>query len=426
MALPPADPRRPLDGLTRRTLLRASCGLASVGILAGAAQVGWREVFGRAQANPLGTGTPILVLVTMYGGNDGLSTVVPYAEAAYHDARPDLAFGADEVITLDETHGLNPGLSGLGDLWGRGKLAVVRGVGHPALERSHFRAIDVWQTASPQAPVPTGWVGRWLDARAGQAADDPLLALHLGAVLPPLGVGATRTAAALTTEPGRPASPSGTSGVLAHFAAADRADSPAMAEVVASYAAAGSVRTALTPVEGGRMAPSGLADADSGLAGATFSEQLDVVARCIRLGVPTRVYSVSLSGFDTHADAKASQTTQLTRLDRGLTALRDALDGHPREADVVVMAYSEFGRRVRANTSHGTDHGTSGPVLLAGERVVGGFHGDAPSLTDLVDGDLRTTTDFRRVYGDVLRQVLHADPEQVLDSDPAPLGLFQT
>ncbi|MEO3938665.1 DUF1501 domain-containing protein [Dermatophilaceae bacterium Soc4.6] len=411
--LPPADPRLPLDGLTRRMLLQASCGLASAGIIAGAAQVGWEQVLGQAESRPLDVGTPILVLVTLYGGNDGLSTVVPYADAAYHDARPGLAFGAAEVIALDESHGLNPGLSGLAGQWSTGRLAVVRGVGHPQLERSHFRAIDVWQTASPQTPVPTGWVGRWLDTRRA-GPDDPLLALHVGAVLPPLAVGATHTAAALAGAPMTLPDGTSASAVLAHFAAPDRSDSPALADVVASYAAAGSVRATLRPLHGELTA------------GPTFAEQLDVVARCIRLGVPTRVYSVSLSGFDTHADAKDSQTTQLTRLDQGLSALRDALADHPRAADVVVMAYSEFGRRVRANTSHGTDHGTSGPVLITGDRVVGGFHGDAPSLTDLVDGDLRTTTDFRRVYGDVLRQVLRTDPEAVLGSDPEPLGLFRT
>ncbi|GAA1905661.1 DUF1501 domain-containing protein [Lapillicoccus jejuensis] len=422
--LPPLDPRRPLDGLTRRTLLRASCGVAAVGALAGAASVGWEQVAGRARRDPLPAGTPILVLVTMYGGNDGLGTVVPVGDPAYRDARPGLAWGADEVLPLDgplagpatgrDAVGLNPSLTGLADQWRAGRLAVVRGVGHPTLDRSHFRSIDVWQTASPDEPVGTGWVGRWLDT----TGDDPLRALHLGSVLPPLAVGRRVLAAAL---PLGTAPSGGDRTVLDHFAAPDPGDSPVLAQVAASYGDAVRVGAALEPV-GDRA--TGLLDADQSAA-TSFAAQVALTARCIRMGVPSRVYSLSLSGFDTHADERDGHAAQLARLDRGLTALRDALDGDPRAGDVVVMAYSEFGRRVRANASQGTDHGTSGPVLLLGDRVRGGLHGEQPSLTDLVDGDLRTTTDFRRVYGDVLRSVLHADPAQVLGQDPEPLGLLR-
>lgn len=421
--LPPLDPRRPLDGLTRRTLLRASCGVAAAGALAGAASVGWEHVVARARRDPLPAGTPILVLVTMYGGNDGLGTVVPVGDPAYRAARPGLAWGADEVLSLDgppagaatgrDAVGLNPALTGLAERWRAGRLAVVRGVGHPSLDRSHFRSIDVWQTASPQEPVGTGWVGRWLDT----TGDDPLRALHLGSVLPPLAVGRRLLAAALPL--GSPPD-DGDPAVLQHFAVADPGDSPVLARVAASYAEAGRVAAALAPV-GDRA--TGLLDADPSAA-TSFATQVDLTARCITMGVPTQVYSLSLTGFDTHADERDAHATQLGRLDRGLTALRDALEGDPRAGDVVVMAYSEFGRRVRANASQGTDHGTSGPVLLLGDRVRGGLHGEQPSLTDLVDGDLRTTTDFRRVYGDVLRSVLRTDPAEVLGLDPEPLGLL--
>jgi len=194
--LPRLDPRKPLDGLTRRTLLRASCGLAATGALAGAAKVTWDEVVHRAAAHPLASGSPVLVLVTMYGGNDGLNTVIPYADPAYHDSRPDLAYGADEVIHLDDALGLNPGLTGLGALWKDKQLAVVRGVGYPKPDHSHFRSMDIWQTASPDTPSSTGWVGRWLDT----AGDDPLLALNIGDVLPPLAIGTNATAAALSVD----------------------------------------------------------------------------------------------------------------------------------------------------------------------------------------------------------------------------------
>ena len=171
------------------------------------------------------------MLVTLYGGNDGLNTVVPYADPAYHDARPELAYSAEEVLHLDGQLGLNPAMTGLAALWKEKKLAIVRGVGYPKPDRSHFRSMDIWQTASPATPVTSGWVGRWLDA----AGDDPLLAVNIGEVLPPLAVGARATAAALSV--GKSTSSAMTAAVLKGFASADAADGPAARLVVASYAA---------------------------------------------------------------------------------------------------------------------------------------------------------------------------------------------
>ena len=122
----------------------------------------------------------------MYGGNDGINTVIPYADNAYHDARPELAYAPGDVLHLDDQLGLNPALKGLAQQWNRRKLAIVRGVGYPQPDHSHFRSMDVWQTASPSEPVSTGWIGRWLDA----TGNDPLRAVNIGAVLPPLAIGA--------------------------------------------------------------------------------------------------------------------------------------------------------------------------------------------------------------------------------------------
>ncbi|MEO9152983.1 MAG: DUF1501 domain-containing protein, partial [Lapillicoccus sp.] len=204
------------------------------------------------------------------------------------------------------------------------------------------------------------------------------------------------------------------------LAATDPHDTVAAAQVAASYAAVQKVQTTFAsaiaaPATDGTPAP----EAKGGL-----TEQLALVARCIKAGAPTRVYSVSLGGFDTHAEEKGTQTNQLMQLDLALTAFRAALRGHPREHDVTTMAYSEFGRRVRANASQGTDHGTAGAVFVMGGGVKGGYVGDQPSLTDLDNGDLKSTTDFRAVYGDVLRSVLGTDPARVLDKTFAPLGLF--
>ncbi len=415
MRLPPLRPELPMDGLTRRTLLQASGVVGATALLAGAARVGWDQVMGRAATSPLAASTPILVLVTMYGGNDGLNTVVPYADPAYHDARPELAYSHDEVLPLDDQLGLNPGLKGLSGLWQEQKLAIVRGVGYPQPDHSHFRSMDIWQTASPQSPVSSGWIGRWLDV----AGDDPLLALNIGDVLPPLAVGTRATAAALSLEPA-PKGGRQRDALIGQLAAADPTDTAAAAQVAASYAAVQRVQTTFAPVQ----AAGGTPGAAGGGRGESLSEQLAVVARCITASVPTRVYAVSANGFDTHADEKLAQTAQLTGVDRALTEFRTALSGHPRASDVVVMAYSEFGRRVRANASQGTDHGTAGPVFVIGDRVRAGFYGDQPSLTDLDNGDLKTTTDFRSVYGELLAGVLQTDPARVLDRTFAPQGFL--
>lgn len=397
-----------MDGLTRRTFLTASGVVGAAALLAGAAKVTTDQLAARAAETPLPNGTPILVLLTMYGGNDWLNTVVPYADAAYQAARPELAYGAADVIRLDDAWGLNPGLTGLADRWRDGRLAVVRGVGYPHPDRSHFRSMDIWQTASPQTPIHTGWVGRWLDSAGG----DPMLALSMGPVLPPLAVGERTTAGALVATAKVPGAP------LRGLATADPSDGPAAALVTASYAAAGRISATLAPPATATKSPGTRGGGDS------LAEQLALVASCIDSGAPTRAYAVSTGGFDTHANERDTQQALLTRVDKAITDFRQALAGHPRASDVVVVAYSEFGRRVRANASQGTDHGTAGDVLVLGDRVRGGFIGEAPSLTDLVDGDLRVTTDFRGVYAALLRDVLGTDPDRVLAGSFDPVALF--
>jgi uncharacterized protein (DUF1501 family) len=406
-----------MDGLTRRSFLRASGVVGATALLAGAAGITLEQVLARGRSTPAPEGQPVLVLLSMYGGNDGLNTVVPYTDPAYHDARPELAYKGEDVHQLDGEFGLNPGLAGLAGSWRQGKLAIVRGVGYPRPDRSHFRSMDIWQTASPDRPAPSGWIGRWLDS----AGDDPLLALSIGEVLPPLAVGTRATAAALS--PGRDGE-AAMAATVAPFAEADPDDGPAARLVVDSYAALRRCEQVLRPLSADTDAdpPEGDAAGNGNRAG--LGAQLALVSRCIRADVPTRVYAVSASGFDTHANEKDAQTALLTGVDQALTTFRTSLASSPRAADVVVLAYSEFGRRVRANASQGTDHGTAGPVFVLGDRVRAGYYGDQPSLTDLADEDLKTTTDFRAVYGEILDKVLGADPGQVLDEVPQALGLL--
>ncbi len=400
-----ASPRR----LTRRSLLAGSGVVGAAALLAGVGRVDMDTLLRRASTDPLPTGSPILVVVTLYGGNDWLNTVVPYADSAYQSARPGLRLSGTDVLDLGDGMGLNPGLRGLADEWAAGRLAILRGVGLPRPDRSHFRAMDIWQTGSPDTPADTGWLGRWLDSTGA----DPLQALNIGATLPPMFAGRHCAAATLVTGAGTNTAAGSAAGVagMTAMAARDPDDGPAAAMVTASYAAYAAVaRLPATP-------PSRSAD---------LSVSMQLVADLIRSGAPPRVYGVSLDGFDTHADELDRQRALLTELDAGLTTLRRGLAGHARAADIVTLVYSEFGRRVAANGSDGTDHGSAGNVLLLGDRVAGGWFGEQPSLTSLVDGDLRVTTDFRDVYAAVLTGALGSDPDQILGSGRRPVpGLWR-
>ena len=316
-----------MDTLTRRRFLVASGMTGAVALAAGAGTVGWRELAARAGTDPLPTDSSVLVLVTLYGGNDGLGTVVPYADPAYHDARSELAYDEGEVLKLDDRLGLNPAMKGFKALWDAGRLAIVRGVGYPKPDHSHFRSMDIWQTGSPDRPVSTGWVGRWLDA----TGPDPLRAVSVGATLPPLAVGEKAAGVALPLT-GFTA-PSGDLGAgVAALARPDPADPPTQALAA---------RSSATLLEATRALGPGLAAADEdgeddgeaqrqgGSAGGQgqLGRQLAVVSRCIRAGVPTRVYAVSLGGFDTHANEKGTQSRLLGELDAAVSGFLSGLDG---------------------------------------------------------------------------------------------------
>lgn len=405
-----------MDTLTRRRFLVASGVTGATALAAGAGTIGWRELASRAATDPLPSDASVLVLVTLYGGNDGLGTLVPYADPAYRAARPDLAYEEGEVLKLDDQLGLNPAMKGFKGLWDAGRLAVVRGVGYPKPDRSHFRSMDIWQTGSPERPVSTGWVGRWLDA----TGPDPLRVVSVGATLPPLAVGDKAAGVALPLT-GFTA-PSGALGEgVAALARPDAADPPTQVMAARSTATLLQATSAFGPplaaADDGAEEDDGEAQQQGASAGGQsgLGRQLDAVARCVRAGVPTRVYTVSLGGFDTHADEKGTQSRLLGELDGAVAGFLSALEGDPRGRKVVVAVYSEFGRRVAANASDGTDHGSAGTVLVAGPAVRGGFHGDQPSLTALDDGDLRVTTDFRSVYGTLLERVLDTEAGRVLD-----------
>ncbi|MFI7576265.1 DUF1501 domain-containing protein [Micromonospora sp. NPDC049497] len=363
-----------------------------------------------------------MVIVTLYGGNDGLNTVIPYADPAYHAARPELAYEPDRVLRLDGALGLNPVMKGLSRLWSEQRLAIILGAGYPRPDRSHFRSMDIWQTASPDGPTNSGWVGRWLDGV--KAA--PEAAVSFEPMLPPLLVGETRTGACVSI--GGLKLPAGvTTEMIGVLGRREPNESELQARAADAYANLIRIDQLIRDAEAVGSPPDTTAEPDiaaTGTGGASvLSDQLSRVAQCVEAGVPTRVYSASLGGFDTHAAERPGHELLLRQLDQALASFAGRLARTEAGRRVTVVVYSEFGRRVRANASDGTDHGTAGPVFVLGPQVTGGLYGEQPSLTDLDDGDLKATTDFRDVFGTLLASVLDADPARCLGGGYEPTML---
>jgi uncharacterized protein (DUF1501 family) len=399
-----------MDPITRRRFLIASGVAGGAALAAGATAYTLPDIL--ATAGDRASDARTLVLVTLYGGNDGLNTVIPYADPAYHDARPDLAYKAEEVLHLDKALGLNPGMKGFKRLFDAGRLAIVRGIGYPKPDHSHFRSMDIWQTGQPDRPGNTGWLGRWLDATGG----DPRHAVSFEPVLPPVLAGAASAGAAVTLRQGQlPAT-----ATLAALGKPAPGEPPLQARAARAYAdlvevdaMVGKLSAAPSPSPG--AAPDDNQPKATGTGGRTaLAAQLDLVARCVEAKVATQVFSVSLGGFDLHADEKLAQQRQLTELDTAVTAFTDRMARSDAGRKVVVAIYSEFGRRVHANASDGTDHGTASDFFVLGSPVRGGLYGHQPSLTDLDSGDLKFNTDFRDVYATLLDGVLRTDPGKVL------------
>ena len=359
------------------------------------------DVAQAASVTPLPVGTPILVIVTLYGGNDGLNTVVPYLDPAYRSNRPDISLDASQVLPLSDGLSLNGTMTGFQSLWAAKKLAIVLGTSYPNPNLSHFSSMAIWQTASPVEEISSGWIGRYLDG----LPHDPYRAIGIDSTLTPLLAGNNRVGSMVPVS-GLQVPWGSLAAQFELLARTSRQDTKLVADAAGSIADLFALSSILTPVL--KNAPPTSAS--------PLAQQLDVVATMITANVPTRVYSVSLNGFDTHADELSQQNVLVGQLSDAVTAFLTQVGTTPRADDVVVMVYSEFGRRVEANGGEGTDHGTSAPVFVAGNRVAGGFYGEQPSLTQLVQGDLAVVVDFRDVYASMLEDVLDTDAGKILNN----------
>jgi uncharacterized protein (DUF1501 family) len=367
-----------------------------------------------AQAAAPGKDT-VLVILEMSGGNDGLNTVIPYADDLYHKNRPTLRQTKDQVVRLDDHVGLHSGMQGLRPMWEQGQLAVVQGVGYPNPERSHFEAMDIWQSADPQRAARTGWLGRTsveIDDRGG---------------VPILHVGGNRLPFALIGAPGGGAVTINDQNSFRLELGGDKAarqkarrrlveDLSAAAgkgteDDLASFVQRRQVQT-LTAVETLR----GLLEGPNAVQrrGTGLTAKLQLIAGLIGSGFGTRLFYINLDGFDTHAEQGPTHNTLLAELADAVAGFFKTLKTTGHDSRVRLLTFSEFGRRVQENGSRGTDHGAASCLFVAGPSIKGGVVGAHPSLADLDAGDLKFHTDFRRVYATLLDGWLGCDSKTVL------------
>jgi uncharacterized protein (DUF1501 family) len=381
--------------VSRRALLASAC-IAPLAV----------SSLGRLPARilPAGDDRTLLVL-ELVGGNDGLATVFPADTDALFRLRPTLARPARDAHRLGDGIGLHPALARVARHYGEGRVAIVQGVGYEPPDRSHFRSRDVWHAADPSLLRPTadttGWLGRACDRLAAEGAATP--GMSIGRIDVPLALrGRTIVAPAVSSlsDYALRIDPLGDRDAAEELAASSRAganrpdDLDRFVREVADEALRSEQRL---KVALSAFRPRAEFPADA------FGQTMQLAARIIASGFGTRVLHAQLGGFDTHAAQAATHTALLTQLDEGLGALLDDLQARDALARTTIVVHSEFGRRVAENASLGTDHGAAAPVFVLGGSVRGGVYGTAPDLSDLDDGDVRVTCDFRRVYADALR-----------------------
>ncbi len=373
-----------------------------------------------------GKDAPILVVLQMAGGNDGLNTVIPFEDDAYYRARPTLAIDRKAGLKLGDNVALAPVLEPLERLFGEGHLAIVQGVGYPNPNRSHFRSTEIWETASDaNQTLVEGWLGRYFDNCCG--GEDVTVGVAIGNGLPqsfaakePIGVAfnggqqGPRGRKRLEEESESQIAPelaetdvtSSEGGTISSFeGASPEGDSLAFIQRTALNAAVSAER--IRAISQSR--PSG-----EGYPQGRLGSHLSLIARLIDGGMPTRVYYASQGGYDTHNNQSGTHQRLLSEMGEAVAAFLNDLKLRGHLDRVVLMTFSEFGRRVVENGSGGTDHGAAAPLFLAGGGVQGGLYGVSPSLTNLDRGDLIHGIDFRSVYATILAQWLRVEPVGVL------------
>jgi uncharacterized protein (DUF1501 family) len=409
----------------RRAFLKTAA--ASAGVVAWSLHV--PAFLRRAAAAAPDAGKPgakdtILVVVEFTGGNDGLNTLVPYKSEEYAKYRPTLKISASEVKKIDDEVGLHPQMDGLAGLLEDKALCVVQGVGYPNPTESHFRSMDIWQTAAPEDVLTEGWLGKALKGLP------PTPSFHLK-------TSNERAPTAMEGAPMRVPSITTLEDFQLQLAAANDADKKNQRDVIegavkpkdgdsgllrfVSKTAADTYASSRRLQEIGKNYQPKATYPNTPLAG-----RLKLAAQLIDADLGARIFYVSIDGFDTHSGQAPTHSNLMQTVSGALTAFYKDMAARGHGDRVLLMTFSEFGRRVKENGSKGTDHGTAAPMLFVGGKVKAGLAGKYPSLTDLEMGNLKYTTDFRSVYATVLDQWLGVSSKDVLGKQFDPVEIFKS
>lgn len=354
-----------------------------------------------ARAAAQAGGDKTLVVIQLTGGNDGLNTLIPYSNGAYYAARPNIAIGKKDVLNLSADLGMHPSLRPLSKFWDAGQLGWLENIGYPNPNRSHFASMAIWHTADPTQAASDGWIGR-----IAETIGDPFCASNIGNATPLALQAAAFSLPSISSVDGYQLKlPAGL-----HDPFTSMLNAPRQGE--AEYLQAATKQMLLNTAKVQKNLSkyrSGAAYPDS-----KFAASLQDIARLIAGGNGQRVLYTSLGSFDTHAGQRAEQDDLLRELAEGLAAFQADLDVQGLADKVVVMGFSEFGRRVAENASAGTDHGQGSVMFVLGKSVKGGIHGGSPDLENLADGDIRYKQDFRGVYAHALDTWLNLDSRAIL------------
>ncbi|MBY0522110.1 MAG: DUF1501 domain-containing protein [Gemmataceae bacterium] len=383
-----------------------------------------RTALAAPTADQKGAKDTILVVVQLTGGNDGLNTVIPYADDEYPKLRPVLKIAKNQVRKLDDHVGLHPSMEGLHGLLQEQSLCVVQGVGYPNPSQSHFRSMDIWQAASTEKELTEGWLGKAMKSIPSAPA------FHL----------ATENESAPLAVTGAPVRvPSITS--LADFqlktAAANGADARDQRTIIEGTAKPMSDKPSLldfvqrtavnTYASSKRLQEIGKNyQPKATYPNTPLANRLKLAAQLIDADLGARVFYVSIDGFDTHANQLNAHANLLTQVSGAMTAFYKDMAARGHKDRILMTTFSEFGRRARENGSKGTDHGSGAPMILVGGKVKNGVVGAHPSLTDVADNNLKFHTDFRQVYAAILDQWLGISSKEVLGKEFKAAEIFKS
>ncbi|MEO5593542.1 MAG: DUF1501 domain-containing protein [Chitinophagaceae bacterium] len=363
-------------------------------------------------------GNKVLVVLQLSGGNDGLNTVIPVRNDLYYNARPKLGIKKEEALLLTDEVGLNPALTAFKDLYDDGSLGIMNGVGYPNPDRSHFRSMDIWQSASKSNEyITNGWLGRYLDAQCS-GCDKPVQALEIDDVLS-LSLKGEKMNGIAMRDPKRLYNTSHEKyfkDVLAqHIDEAGEQPVDYLYKTMAD-----TLSSADYIFEQSKLRPTTAQYPTTGL-----GQSLKTIASLVFSDISTKVYYVSLGSFDTHVGQEGQQKRLFTEMNDAIKAFVADLKTNNRFQDLMLMTFSEFGRRVTQNASGGTDHGTANNMFfVSGGLQQKGVLNQMPNLADLQDGDLKHSVDFKDVYATVLNKWLKADDEKILGKKSAYLNFI--